>query len=109
MRYDEGHDSPDVIDRRGEGPRFGGGGGLGILFYLLPWLIRSPFGWVIILIGVGYFVFQGLFAGDPQRAHGGGASATRGDPDAQLVHFVGFALDDVQATWTTKFQQMGKP
>jgi len=110
MRYDDGHDSPDVIDRRGEGPRMGGGGGgLGILLYLLPWLIRRPFGWVIILLGVGYFVFQGYFAADPQRAHGGGAGAAKGDPDAQLVHFVGFALDDVQATWTEQLAAMGKP
>jgi predicted metalloprotease len=111
MRWDDGHDSPDVIDRRGEGPRLGGGGGgLGILFYLLPWLLRTPFGWVVLLVAVGYFVFRSLFAVDPQRAHGGGAaSPSKSDPDAQMVHFVGFVLDDVQASWTTQFQQMGKP
>jgi predicted metalloprotease len=110
MRWDDGHDSPDVIDRRGEEPRGGGGGGAGLFFYLLPWLIRTPFGWVVILAAVGWFVFRSLFGVDPQRAHGGAAGpGGKSDPDAQEVHFVGFVLDDVQASWTAQFQQMGKP
>jgi predicted metalloprotease len=109
MRYDDGHESPDIIDRRGEGPRAVGGGGAGLFFYLLPWLIRTPFGWVVIVLGVGYFIFRSLFAVDPQRAHGGPAAGGAGDPDAKAVHFVGFVLDDVQSTWTAQFQEMGRP
>jgi predicted metalloprotease len=110
MRFDEDHESPDVIDRRGERPA-GGGGGLGLLFTFLPILVRSPFGWVIILAVVGYSVFRGLFsgAGDAPRAHGGdGQSVASNDPDAPLVHFASFVLDDTQATWAKTFAARGE-
>ena len=110
MRFDEDHESPDVIDRRGE-RRAGGGGGLGLLFTFLPILVRSPFGWVIILAVVGYSVFRGLFSGvgDAPRAHGGdGQSVAANDPDAPLVHFASFVLDDTQATWAKTFATRGE-
>ncbi len=53
MRYDQDHESPDLIDERGQGngPRLAGGSGL---LGLLPLLLRFKFGWVIIVLVLGY-------------------------------------------------------
>ncbi|MGZ3422015.1 MAG: neutral zinc metallopeptidase, partial [Polyangiales bacterium] len=59
MRWDEGHSSPDLIDRRGQ--RSGGGGLGGGLLYLLPFLLRSPIGWVILIVGGLFYLFSGSF------------------------------------------------
>jgi hypothetical protein len=112
MRWDDSHESPDVVDRRGEGPS-GGGGGTG-LFFLVFWLLRRPWGWVVLLVGgVGYFALRqlGAFdASDSRALHGGqSGSGTPADPDAREVHFVGFVLDDIQTTWSGIFAQGGHP
>jgi predicted metalloprotease len=106
MRWTPGHRSPDVIDRRGE-PR--GRGGLGWIGFLLPLLVRSPFGWVILaLLAVGYLFFRGAgeVADRPQVTTGEHAGG--GQADAQAA-FVGFVLDDVQETWSKLFTQAGIP
>jgi predicted metalloprotease len=105
MRWDEEHESPDLIDRRGQ--RGSDGGGLLFLVVrLLPWLIRSPFGWVILLALLGYGIFQGVthgfYSGTAQER--GGSNVT--DPQA---HFVAFVLDDVQASWRQAFSERGLP
>ena len=107
MRWDEEHESPDLIDRRGERQGPGGDGLLFLVLRLLPWLIRSPFGWVILLVLVGLAVFQGvthgLYSGTPASQQGG-SNVT--DPQA---HFVAFVLDDVQAYWKQDFAARGLP
>ncbi len=111
MRWDDSHESPDLIDRRGESRGGGGGGNLG-LFYLVFWLLRRPWGWVVLLVlGVGYVVVHGVAAlrgDDPRGLHGGQSARSSGvDRDAPEVHFVSFVLDDVQSTWTGVFAQRG--
>ena len=107
MRFDESHESSDVIDRRGEGPADEGpaqaGGGIGGLLFLLPWLIRTPFGWVVIVGALAIYLAQGLFTqGSPApRAHGGSFPQSAEQTDATEVHFVSFVLDDVQHSWET--------
>ena len=88
MRWDPGHRSNDLIDRRGEGP--GGGGGLPIT--LLFWILRSPLGWVgVILVLIGWGVVRLL---------DGGFAVEGGDPGSdEDAAFVGFVLDDVQDHW----------
>ncbi len=102
MRWDEEHESSDLIDRRGEEPAANIGG----LLWLLPWLLRTPFGWVIlvVIIGLGLFkgVARGLFSGNVDP--GASAAANARDPESR---FVGFVLDDVQNTWSTIFAQNG--
>src|ERR1700722_9032667 len=112
MRWDDSHESPDVVDRRGEGPS-GGGGGAG-LFYLVFWLLRRPWGWVVLIIGgVGYLALSslGAFGTTESRAlhRGQSGPGTTTDPEAAEVHFVGFVLDDVQTTWSGIFAQRGQP
>jgi len=107
MRWDQEHESPDLIDRRGERASAGGGGLLFLVVRLLPWLIRSPIGWVILLGLLAYAVFQGvthhgLYSGTAEQQ--GGSNVT--DPAA---HFVAFVLDDVQSFWKQDFAERGLP
>lgn len=113
MRYDDSHDSPDLIDRRGEGPVMAGGGGgnLGLL-YLVLWLLRRPWGWVVLLIGGGIYLFmRGSPSGDSRALHQNpdGTHTAATDKDAPEVHFISFVLDDVQNTWSGIFDQRGRP
>jgi predicted metalloprotease len=101
MRFDEDHQSPDVIDRRGEGGGGRGPGMAGILPFL-PMLLRSRFGWVIIVAFVGYSALKGIGLTGKQGAAQGQHGAAK--PDAELVHFVSFVLDDTQSFWTTEMQ-----
>jgi predicted metalloprotease len=108
MRWDEDHESPDLIDRRREGPE-GPAVDVGGLLWLLPWLLRSPFGWVVLLAIAGFALVQGvsrgLFGGGvPNAGPGGGSNVT--DPQA---HFVAFVLDDVQSSWQEQFASHGRP
>lgn len=112
MRWDDSHESPDLIDRRGE-DRSGDGGGAG-LFFLVFWLLRRPWGWAVLVIGgIGYVALRGLGAfdhGDTRPLHNGQAgTGGAADPQAPEVHFVGFVLDDVQTTWTGIFAQRQAP
>ncbi|HEX4338125.1 MAG TPA: neutral zinc metallopeptidase [Polyangiaceae bacterium] len=106
MKFDEGHESPDVIDRRGQG---GGGGGPGLagIAPFLPMLLRSRFGWVIIVAFVGYSALKGIGFGGTQKAAQGTHGAAK--PDTELVHFVSFVLDDTQTTWEHEMAARQKP
>ncbi|MEZ4405273.1 MAG: neutral zinc metallopeptidase [Polyangiales bacterium] len=102
MRWDESHQSPDVIDRRGE-RRPVGGPGLGGVFTLF-----SMFGWKGAVVGLllmgGLYLFQGRSTSPSHNAAAPQASAT----ENRRVHFVGFVLDDVQSTWGRIFSQRGQ-
>lgn len=102
MKWERGHQSPNVIDRRGRSG-FGGRGALGPLI-----LIGSRFGITGVLVAVGlYFAAQYLT--------GGGEQALSGDPQAQgarrasdeNAQFAAFVLDDAQATWQELFAERG--
>jgi predicted metalloprotease len=109
MRWDESHESPDVIDRRGEGPPIAQGN-IGGLFFLLPWLLRTPFGWVVILGGLLYLGARGLFGDASRGLHGGSVPPSVEQAQAPEVHFVSFVLDDVQQSWSRLFfTSEGKP
>ncbi len=107
MRWDRGHSSPNLEDRRHLGPARGLGlGGMGgNLFGLLGLLGR--FGWKGILIGIvviGFLMYgggaqtcAGLGGGGPSRA--GGLTPTGEQTEDTQVKFVGFVFDDVQASW----------
>ena len=99
MRWDDNHRSSDLIDRRGEGPAIGGGGG-GLLFNLLFMVVRSRFGWAgVIVLVIGYGALQ-MFGGAVQRVGGGQAGGD--DASAQL------APDDREAKANLKRAQDGK-
>jgi predicted metalloprotease len=110
MKWDEGHQSPDVIDRRGQGG--GGMGGMGLLG-LLPLLTRFRGGWVIALLVVGFMLVGGL-GGLGGMFGGSSETTTTGAPvaghktDDKKAQFVAFVLDDTQGVWRQEFAKLGK-
>lgn len=110
MRWDESHDSPDVVDRRGDEPARGGGG-LGNMLFLVIWLLRTPYGWIVVLGGIVFYVARAVFFGgaDPQRVHSGMTSNVSSPAETPEVHFVSFVLDDAQASWEHQFAALGQP
>jgi predicted metalloprotease len=104
MRWDESHESPDVIDRRGDGP-VRQSGGMGGLLWLLPYLLRTPYGWVVIVGAVLFYGARSFLGGGvaAPRAHGDSGQTAPGSAQSVDVHFVGFVLDDVQQTWQKEF------
>jgi predicted metalloprotease len=111
MKWDEGHESPDVIDKRGQGG--GGGGGLGLLG-LIPLVTRFRGGWVVALIIVGFVVwggFKGLggsTGAGPSDTTSNSAPVAGHKTDDKKAQFVAFVLDDTQATWKQEFAKRGK-
>ena len=111
MRSDDDHESPDLIDRRGERPVMGGMGDGRGLFSLVPLLLRWRYGWVILLAIVGYYAYATLSQGVSSNA---GGTAIGDGPTGSVVHdapahFVAFVLDDVQGSWQREFARRGKP
>jgi predicted metalloprotease len=120
MRWDPGHKSPDVIDRRGQGGGRGVGQ-LGSLLSFLPLILRMRFGWLIVLLALGgWYVMNHVGVSGPDAGAGAGGQGTSevtGDPraagaasdrDQKEVQFVSFVLDDVQATWAKEFAARGR-
>ena len=108
MRWTRGNRSSDIEDRRGEGGGgFGGvrigGGSIGI-------------GGAVILLILSLVFGQNFFAllGDGEMAPGPGDGGQSAPPrkaspaEEELADFVSFVLDDVQATWTREFAQLGR-
>ena len=103
MRFDEGHESPDVIDRRGEGSGRGAG-----LFALAPMLFRlGPVGVVVGLLVLGGYVGSGILHDDEQAV--GTTHTTSASPaEEKQRHLAAFVLDDAQQTWRGIFARGGK-
>ena len=102
MKWERGHQSAEVEDRRGR--RGGGGlklagGGIGAVVILL--VAAFIFGPEAVLENADLLAPKGGSEQGP--AKGGGA-----DPDKELVEFVSFVFDDIQKTWARKFKAEGK-
>lgn len=107
MRWDPGHKSPDVIDRRGEGGGRGVGG-FGSILGFLPLLLRLRYGWLIILVilGATWFTNRATTSSPTDGTTQGAARGT--SSDTQQVEFVSFVLDDAQTTWARVFSAEGR-
>lgn len=106
MRWDRGHQSDFVDDRRGQGPAGGGvgGGGLWLLF-----LIFRRFGIVGVLVAIGIFVAVSYFGGGGGQRLGDADRHGAADPaEDERAAFVAFVLDDAQATWQREFAERGQ-
>lgn len=90
MRYDTGHESANVEDRRGGG----GGGGLPVG--------KLGLGGVLI-VGVLSAIFgRNLFTSSGNSSRGANPA------DEEARHFVAFVLDDAQATWASVLPSQAK-
>lgn len=85
------------------GPAGGGGGGL---FFLLFWLFRV-FGIPGVLVGLVIFGAVS-YCGDGGRPLSRDEEAVTDTADDELAAFVGFVLDDAQATWARLFAAEGQ-
>lgn len=106
MKFRRKYRSRNVIDRRSAAPP---GGGLG----RLPMGVAGGgIGGILILLLVLFLGGGGLFGGEdaPGGSPGQGTDPVPpgADPEAELVSFVSFVLDDAQATWTEQFRASGE-
>jgi uncharacterized protein len=105
VRWRRKQRSGDVVDRRGSPGRAAGiGAGLGI-----PGLVLAVF---LLFFNGGGSSFDSVddVLGGLEAPDGGGAGLPPGaDPDARLVDFMEFVLDDVQGFWADTFAQAGRP
>lgn len=107
MRWDRGHESPDVIDRRGQG-RGGGGPIGGAWLTLAPLLMRHPAGIVVLLLLLGVAFFTSTSGVRDDTTSAPRVTQTTGAPEADADKaFVSFVLDDVQNTWRGIFSNAG--
>jgi uncharacterized protein len=109
MRWDPSHESEDVVDRRGESGPSRAGGGLGGLLFLVPWLMRSRIGRVVLVVGALFFVGRALLGGVTGSRLNSGTSGAAAPAETPETHFVAFVLDDVQKSWTDAFAQQPTP
>jgi predicted metalloprotease len=106
MRWDEGHESPDVIDRRGQGPDRGGG--ISGVLALAPLLARHPIGLVILLLLlVGSALLGTIGTRDSDAPRATETAGTETTADDRDKHFVSFVLDDTQKNWRELFAKRG--
>lgn len=113
MRWRDGRRSSNMEDLRGEmGPRAAGAAPL-ILLRLLPLLLRTRGGRVLLVLGIlGYFGARMLgidpLAGIGTPVQPGGAARTITPEEQQLADFVSVVLADTEDSWRTLFAQSGK-
>ena len=108
MKYDPNYQSNDVEDRRGQGG--GGGGGTvnaNAVGLLLSLLLRTKYGWVIIiLLVVGWFGATRLgLLGNAGTGTGTHGALAPNDTDA---HFSAFVFDDTQKFWEDEMTKSGR-
>ncbi|PSJ45664.1 hypothetical protein C7H85_09785 [Zobellella endophytica] len=110
MRWEHRRRSSNVEDRRGASA--GAPALLGLLLRLLPWLLRTKLGRVVLVAGAGIFVGARLLGIDllPLLS---GQPTTVSQPRAlsaeeqQLAEFVSVVLADTEDTWQPLFERMG--
>jgi uncharacterized protein len=105
MRWRRGAGGGRIEDRRGRGgglalPVGGGLGGIGLLVALLVVFLGGGGGGGID-VGPSLDPFPNMPAADEPFPAGS-------DPDAELVEFVGFVVDDVQDSWARSFAEAGR-
>ncbi|HEY5776328.1 MAG TPA: neutral zinc metallopeptidase [Xanthomonadales bacterium] len=113
MRWKGGRRSSNVEDRRGQGPVYGAGAGSGLL-NLLPLLVRTKVGRVVLLVGVVVFFGSRMLGIDLlPLLLGGGESARTSQPrelsagEKEMGDFVATVLADTEDTWQAIFRQQG--
>lgn len=112
MRWKQGRRSNNIEDLRSSGGPSMAMGGIGVLFRIVPFLLRTKVGRILLLIGVvGYFgaKFLGvdlLQLGAPASTVGASAQQLS-TKDQELADFVSVVLADTESTWDLEFKKLG--
>jgi predicted metalloprotease len=112
MRWKKGRGRGLIVDRRGEGP----GGGLGGVFgrggggFPLPGAATGLGGGIVLIIVLVLLFATGVLGGGGEGTPTSGFGRVPGapDPDADLVDFMGFVVEDVQTFWSKDFAESGR-
>lgn len=111
MDWKGGRRSDNIEDQRNYSAA-GAGAGVGLLLRLLPFLVQTKTGRILLLVGVlGYFGlrFLGIDLLNLATPVQPPASSQKLTPeDAELVDFVSVVLANTEDTWILLFQQMGR-
>lgn len=103
--------SGNIEDRRGQPLRAGSGPGLLVLARVLPWLLRSRGGRVLLLVGVVAFAGAQMLGIDLlQLTTGAGTPSKQASfsaEEAQQAEFVAVVLADTEQTWDKIFAASG--
>lgn len=114
MRWRGRRQSSNVEDRRGQPLSAGSGGGGAALLVLrvVPWLLRSKTGRVLLLVGAVGYVGARLLGIDVLSMGQGSMTAERGQPlsaeQQELAEFSAVVLAETEDTWRRIFAGMGK-
>ncbi|MEZ5501344.1 MAG: neutral zinc metallopeptidase [Halioglobus sp.] len=114
MRWQGRRRSENVEDRRGEGPAYGAAGAAPVVLRLLPALIRTRVGRIILIAGIVVIVGGRMLGIDVLSLLSGGgmtagqSSAPLTPEDQQMGEFVAVVLADTEDTWQSIFQQLGR-
>ena len=104
MRWRRGRGRDEIEDRRGQGVGGLGGGGGGF-----PIPVGGGIGGLLVAVLLVVLFTTGVLGGGSGGSNGGsGQLAGAPDPDAKLVDFIGFVVDDVQGWWQQDFAQSGR-
>jgi len=107
MKWSRGHQSSNVVDRRGTratgmGTKIGVGGGIaGLLLLLLSQVLG------VDITGLGGSSSSGNSTS--QGATGSSGLDPAKDPDRELYEFISFVFDDIQAKFRAASKEAGKP
>jgi uncharacterized protein len=112
MRWKDGRRSSNVEDRRNMPASSSmGGAGIFMLLRILPFLLRTKLGRILLALGVvGYFGARML--GIDLLQLGSGASTAQSTPghlsaqDQEMGEFVAVVLAETENTWATIFKKM---
>lgn len=114
MRWQGGRRSDNVEDRRGDGPAYSAAGAAPVVLRLLPMLIRTKLGRIILITGI-VVIFGGRMLGiDVLSLLAGGGdssgqtSTTLSEADQQTAEFVSVVLADTEDTWHAMFSKLGQ-
>ncbi len=114
MRWKGGRRSDNIEDRRGQGPAYGAAGAAPIALRLLPMLIRTRVGRIVLVVGVVAVIGGQMLGIDVLSLLAGGTTAPSrtaaplSEEQKQRADFVSVVLADTEDTWHNYFQALGR-
>lgn len=115
MRWQNRRRSNNVEDRRGQGSSYRSAGVAPVVLRLLPALIRTKIGRVILFSGIALVVGSRMLGIDMLSVLSGGGSSPSYESsmpvdgaEQQLAEFVSVVLADTEETWHAIFNELGR-